>query len=723
MEINQIEKANLMKNNVLFLFMCLYSMSTFSQNPTHTLNSNGISILYDITGENGGDNWNFNEHREGFHQGDDYYAQDINKGNECDDLGQSIYAGIEGKILSVRKIYEKENGNALGSRVSIINTDPTTNKSFVLMYSHLDEFFVKKDDFVKKGDVIGTIGGSSSNREKDVHLHLSMYKDLNNIHLTNLKNDNQPNLDWTSPTATEQAAQFSTTERESISNDPIGPTLTVPSLNAEYVNKQNPLEWLATPNATSYEVQISTSPKFNLLTGFAAPLVSRITTSTQIVVNELQHDKVYYWSVKTVFENGSSIYSPMRKFTTRSDRNYVKVVSDKCINNFDMTLGLLDWEVYSGVTQYRIQISTKPDWDPISGFTSGIVENIISNFYSAHRPIKVEGQTTYYWTVRGDQGVTTQYSPVRSFTTGVDPRPNIFGTDLRIFDESDTNEITEANIGEYINVKFNHHVDQENFQGLGSYINFYISTNEILDNWDTSIGTKHVNITDNSAPTLINSKLRIPGYTPHGNVYLIIKLDSQKVHQETNEDDNLIIIPLILEKVKPFIVVQSPSTITVEFFAPFYANIRVVMRQQGSPYVFSRTTQGRYKFIRASRCNINGPFGFSTSGSLPVSLYRTIDRYNNQHLGTEVISLIPINDNCEVVSTQSARQSTIISKTSLDVPTPELMEVQVVNLFNPTNQIKKTVDKSTFDLKSLNLPSGFYVIRFADGTSKKVYLQ
>lgn len=77
------------------------------------------------------------------------------------------------------------------------------------------------------------------------------------------------------------------------------------------------------------------------------------------------------------------------------------------------------------------------------------------------------------------------------------------------------------------------------------------------------------------------------------------------------------------------------------------------------------------------------------------------------------------------VSSSSARQSnnSFTSKKKLDVSTPKLIETQIVNLFNPTISIKKLVDKSSFDIKSLNLPSGFYAIRFADGESKKVYLK
>lgn len=842
-----------MKKNILFFTFFVFTMINHLSAQNFKLDPNGTSVIYDVTGQNARyakdncvncnkNDWYIYEkekkkddpNSDTWHHGDDQYAQDINRGFGRDDLGQSVYAGIEGTIIGTRKLNETSSGNLLGNRVVILSND----KTFALSYSHLNEFFVEKGNIIKKGDIIGTIGKSSSNPDMDVHLHLALYKNIDlekGTQKYELSRGNSPTKEYYLEKGTTHAALLSRHKTARISNQEVGPLLSSPSLEQINVSKNVSFVWKPITKAVRYEVFLSKDYNFNLITGFNSVDIIQKTKNTQVIL-DLEDNTKYYWSVKAFFANGEeSMYSPIRKFTTREtsssiqekpilllpsdnqtktdinslsfdwedvsraseylfqvslsseldkDKGFKKdIIHNKNIagnnsdyemigfdknkvyywsvrakigndysefslprkfttQNFDTTVKLtfpfsnqenvdleylkLDWEYFPNTMFYNVVVSTDPDFNNTSGFinkNARVSYESVKNGLTNSFPKELQGNTKYYWSVKPViNGKTVPFAPIRSFTTGEDTKPNILPKSIQILELDSDSEITEANIGEHIRVKLDVEVIQKYFEGIGSYVDFCISKDAKLDSRDINIGRHYVNITPESNPKSTATRLRLPGYIPNGDVYLIAKVDSQKVHQESNENDNIISIPIKLNKEKDFIITQSASTIKVEFYAPHSMKLKVVMISSGYR-PFSRTLYGWHKTVHASRCIQNTPIQFSRTGEVTISLYQVISKYNSPLFGRVTDTLIPIDSNCNEIISSSARQSTITSKTSLDVPTPELLEVQVVNLFNPTNPIKKLVDKTSFDIKSLNLPSGFYAIRFADGESKKVYLK
>lgn len=90
-----------------------------------------------------------------FHTGIDFAAK----------TGTKVIASADGMVSSAE--FKKETyGNVI-----TINHD----KGFETLYAQLDEYLVKKGDFVKLGDVIGYVG--SSGMASEPHLHYEVRKD------------------------------------------------------------------------------------------------------------------------------------------------------------------------------------------------------------------------------------------------------------------------------------------------------------------------------------------------------------------------------------------------------------------------------------------------------------------------------------------------------------------------------------------------------------------
>ncbi len=94
----------------------------------------------------------FNKKRKSVH-----YGVDI-PGN----IGDKIYAVFSGKVSLVSNLYYS--GNTV-----LINS----GQGFVLLYAHLSKVYVREDDFVEKGDIIGEVGATG--RVTGPHLHLGAY--------------------------------------------------------------------------------------------------------------------------------------------------------------------------------------------------------------------------------------------------------------------------------------------------------------------------------------------------------------------------------------------------------------------------------------------------------------------------------------------------------------------------------------------------------------------
>ena len=107
---------------------------------------------------------------------------------------------------------------------------------------------------------------------------------------------------------------------------PSVPNLSSPANNAVNIPMNPVLVWSSSPLASSYEVQISTSPYYATLDYQALGL-----TETSHVCTPLQANTSYYWRVRATNPAGSSNFSGNRRFTTGNtveDNDIVEVTGE-----------------------------------------------------------------------------------------------------------------------------------------------------------------------------------------------------------------------------------------------------------------------------------------------------------------------------------------------------------------------------------------------------------
>ena len=97
-----------------------------------------------------------------YHLGSDWNGN----GGGNTDLGDNIYAISNGFVKSAKNL-----GGGWGNVIRIIH-ELTDGKQYESVYAHLDKILIKPNTFVKKGQVIGTIG--TNNGQYLAHLHFEI---------------------------------------------------------------------------------------------------------------------------------------------------------------------------------------------------------------------------------------------------------------------------------------------------------------------------------------------------------------------------------------------------------------------------------------------------------------------------------------------------------------------------------------------------------------------
>ncbi len=95
---------------------------------------------------------------------------------------------------------------------------------------------------------------------------------------------------------------------------PAAPTLRSPAVNATNVSRTPALSWNAATRATTYEVQVSTDPNFQISIAFGR---AGLTTRSVTVSPQLSATTVFYWRVRGANTTGPGAWSAARSFTTR----------------------------------------------------------------------------------------------------------------------------------------------------------------------------------------------------------------------------------------------------------------------------------------------------------------------------------------------------------------------------------------------------------------------
>lgn len=196
---------------------------------------------------------------------------------------------------------------------------------------------------------------------------------------------------------------------------PAAPVLATPANGATGIASNPTLTWNASSDATSYRVQVSTDGSF------ATTVVDQSNvTATSYALSNLAANTTYYWRVNATNAGATGAYSTVWNFTTAAPPP--PPPPPVLATPVDGATGIstsptLAWNVSSGATSYRVQVSVDP------AFATTIVDQ--SNVSATSLAITgLLPSTTYYWHVNAtNSSGTSAYSTTAGFTTSAPPPP------------------------------------------------------------------------------------------------------------------------------------------------------------------------------------------------------------------------------------------------------------------------------------------------------------
>ena len=198
---------------------------------------------------------------------------------------------------------------------------------------------------------------------------------------------------------------------------PATPTITTPVNNQTNTLLDRYFRCTHTARATTYGLQISTSPNFtNLFVN-----VTGMQDTLYFVYNLAPNTK-YYWRMNATNSYGTSGWSSVFNCTTGSTHGDVPPdapVLSTPVNNQTNTLLNRNFRCKhtSGATTYGLQISTNPNFTNLFLNVSGLTDTL---YYVQNLAMN----TTYYWRMNAaNSRGTGAWSSVFTCTTGTTPAP------------------------------------------------------------------------------------------------------------------------------------------------------------------------------------------------------------------------------------------------------------------------------------------------------------
>jgi len=204
---------------------------------------------------------------------------------------------------------------------------------------------------------------------------------------------------------------------------PAAPVLISPAYGAAEIPVTPLLDWSDSPGATKYRIQVSAYSSFAVLwIDDSSSSVSQF----QVSPGSLAYNSGYYWRVKAKNDMGWGNYqSPFRFFTLVNPPPQAPVLVSPTNGAAGVSLTpMLDWNDVSGITKYRVQVSTSP------AFTGLIVDDssVVVSGYTVASGI-LNPNTLYYWrTAAKNTSSWGNYSQVWSFRTISVPSPVVLSS-------------------------------------------------------------------------------------------------------------------------------------------------------------------------------------------------------------------------------------------------------------------------------------------------------
>jgi hypothetical protein len=194
-------------------------------------------------------------------------------------------------------------------------------------------------------------------------------------------------------------------------NIPDIPPLTSPSNNAFAQPTTLTLSWSSAARATSYNLQISSSPIFSG-TVFSSAALPSLSQS----VRDLADGATYYWHVNAANSLATSAWSSIWSFTTVYQIPATPYLASPSNGSNGQPLSLsLHWNSVANATTYNLQVSSSADFS--STFYGKSAVSQLAQIVTG-----LSNSSLYYWRVQSaNPSWTSSWSGSWSFTTLLSP--------------------------------------------------------------------------------------------------------------------------------------------------------------------------------------------------------------------------------------------------------------------------------------------------------------
>jgi hypothetical protein len=184
------------------------------------------------------------------------------------------------------------------------------------------------------------------------------------------------------------------------------PKLILPLNGSTNLPLTQSLSWSGNSNAKCYHLQISTD------TGFRNVILNDSTiSSTSKEIGPLEVGAKYYWKVRANYGTEKSIWSGRWEFSTISPTLSIPTLTSPLDKSTEQpTTVTLIWDLVTGATEYKIQVSTD------SLYRKTALDTLVStnSVTISHLPIGV----TFYWRIRAaNTAEFSKWSNIWSFST------------------------------------------------------------------------------------------------------------------------------------------------------------------------------------------------------------------------------------------------------------------------------------------------------------------